>query len=436
MLGDLDELPPSPGGFEHATASHNSVLVDGLNQRETPVMARVPAPGADCRFFAADPDFQVVAMDDPHAYPRSTTCYRQTLIAASGPTSRYAVGVFEVAGGLQHDQLVHAAPGSGSRWLATVPMTRGPATLLPSSITYVPKARAEDGRWFVQAMGEFHRLAHGPVERPTTALLHAPGTPGVRLHVLPESPLVAVTGTSPDPSASASDPEPGRAALILHRRSEDGATLSTRFVTVYEPVGAGAPALGRVGRVASPPGTVVLSLVTADGPEDLVLNLDPGNRVDVRLADGRTLTTDGRIVRATPRGLTLAGGTMARLGDLEARISPASGTIRGAIRGPSADGRGAFEVEGNLPDPGSLAGRTLLIRHGDGSVRGWTLTKAVVTGQANGKTTARLLVREEPGFRVDPASGAATYYQFPRGVVPGPHHFEVAQLGRTGPPRR
>jgi len=430
VLGDLDDLPPSPGGFEQATASHDAVLIDGLNQRETPILARVPTPGANCLFFAADPDFQVVAMDDPRAYPRSATRYRQTLIAASGATSRYAVGVFEVTGGLQHDQLFHAAPGSPARWQPSLPMMRGPATLLPSSITFVPEARAEDGRWFVQAMGEFTRLSRGAIDRPATARLQSPGAPGVRLHVLPESPLVAFTGTSPDPSASAA--EPGRAALVLHRRSADGATLATRFVTVFEPVGAGAPPLVRVGRVASPPDAVVLALMTADGPEDLVVNLNPGTRIDVRVADGRTLATDGLAVRATRQGLTLAGGTMASLGELQARLRPASGTIRGAIRQPSAEGRGLFEVEGTLPDPAALAGRTLLVRHGDGSVRGWTLVRVEPTGQAEPPAAARLVVREEPGFRLDPASGAAGYYQFPRVTIPGPHTFRISQIARGG----
>ena len=432
VLGDLDDLPPSPGGFEHATASHDAVMVDGLNQRETPVMARVPAAGADCLFFAADPDFQVAAMDDPRAYPRSTTRYRRTLIAASGPKARYAVGVFEVAGGLQHDQLFHAAPGSRARWRPSVAMAAGPGTLLPTTIAFVPNTRAEDGRWFVQAMGEFGHLSRGRIDRPATAVLHEPGAPGVRLHVLPEAPLGVFAGTSPDPSASEAADEPGRAALILHRRSADGATLSTRFVTVFEPMGAGAPPLERVGRVESPAGTVVLALETADGPEHFVVNLNPGTRVEVRLADGRSLATDGLVVRANAAGLTLAGGTAATLGALVARNAPAWGTIRGVTRRASAEGRGGFEAEGTIADPESLAGRTLLIRHGDGSVRGWTLAR--VDAPAREKALARLLVREEPGFRLDPATGAAHYYQFPRGTAPGPHTFRIDRIARADTP--
>ena len=49
------------------------------------VLARQPAPGADILFFAADPDFQVATFDDRQAFPRSSSRYRHTVVAASGP---------------------------------------------------------------------------------------------------------------------------------------------------------------------------------------------------------------------------------------------------------------------------------------------------------------------------------------------------------------
>ncbi len=119
VLDDLDALPPTRDGWDLATASHNTVVVDGLNQRESPSAARDPAAGGKLLYYAADPDFQVVAIDDPLAYPRSTTRYRQVVVAAAGPQSRYAVAVFQVVGGLQHDQLFHAPPGSSARWSTT-----------------------------------------------------------------------------------------------------------------------------------------------------------------------------------------------------------------------------------------------------------------------------------------------------------------------------
>ena len=84
VLGDLDDLSATATGWDRATASHNTVVVDGLNQGEVLARAEAPTPGGDFLFFAADPDFQVATLDDPRAYPRSTTRYRQTIVAASG----------------------------------------------------------------------------------------------------------------------------------------------------------------------------------------------------------------------------------------------------------------------------------------------------------------------------------------------------------------
>ena len=50
-------------------------------------------------------------MDDPRAYPHSASRYRQTLVVTASDHSCYAVSVFEVDGGFQHDQFFHAAPG-------------------------------------------------------------------------------------------------------------------------------------------------------------------------------------------------------------------------------------------------------------------------------------------------------------------------------------
>ena len=65
-------LSPTANGWDRATASHNTVVVDGLNQRENIARARAPAPQAGhFLFFAADPDFRVATLDDPNAYPQS-----------------------------------------------------------------------------------------------------------------------------------------------------------------------------------------------------------------------------------------------------------------------------------------------------------------------------------------------------------------------------
>ena len=100
-------------------------------------------------------------------------------------------------------------------------------------------------------------------------------------------------------------------------------------------------------------------------------------------------------------------------------------------RGVSAAGHGWFLTAAPVPDPGALVGRTLLIRHGDGTTRGWTLTQVENLPDGSG---ARLHVHEEPGFLIDPQTGIARYYQFPRNSAPGPHAFHVSRIARTVAP--
>ena len=79
------------------------------------------------------------------------------------------------------------------------PWEAAPASLLPPSITYIPGARAEEGRWFVQAYGELALQGQLRLSKPATARLNRPDGPGARLHVLGDMPLVAYTRTEPRP---------------------------------------------------------------------------------------------------------------------------------------------------------------------------------------------------------------------------------------------
>jgi hypothetical protein len=459
VLDDLDELPATTSGWDLATASHNAVVVDGLNQRESAEAAREPAPGADLVFFAADPDFQVASFDDPHAYPQSTTRYRHTLMALATDHARYAVSVFEVNGGLQHDQIFHSAPGLRSDWVPMNRLGRAPGSLLPPALTFLKNATAEQGRWFVQAYGEFDPLGRATIDRPTQVALlpsrsmsgaerrasapslsgvpeSTPDEPGVRLHLLGDVPIDLIKATSLDPTgalrASKNPEDTERASLILRHRSTQGSTLNSTFVTVFEPVGPHRPPLRRVGRVASPAGTVLLLVETVDGPEHVLLNAMPGVEQRLTLSDGRLLVTDGLAVRERGGQITLAGGTFAELDGGRVEHERPVGSIIGAKREPWAQGLGWFETMQPIGNGPSLRGRYLRIRHGDQMSHAWTITDVVSTARQT-----RIYVREEPGFTIDEENQTAEYYQFPRLALPAPHEFEISVVSRgvpAGPP--
>ena len=423
LLGDLDDGPGLANGFDRSSVSHNTVVVDGLNQRESLLQARIAASGGDFVFFAADPDFQVATHDDPRSYPRSTKRYRQTLIASAGPSNRYAVSVFEVNGGLQHDQFFHGPADSAARWRLALATTPRPSSLLPPSITYVPDAPADNDRWFVQSQGDFNELAETVTDRPTTATLLTDSETqvGTRLHLLTSGSSRLITAVSPGASSGQA-----RGSLVIRKRSADGSNLDTTFVTVFEPLSGEIPRLKRVGRVASSESTVVIYLETADGPESIIVNLNPGKPCKVELADGRVFSMDGLAARVRGHALVLAGGTFAETGTARVEQGIARGKILAAIRKSTEDSCGLFETDATLPNPEKLAGRILLIAHGDGTTRGWTIHSA-----QNTENGARVFVREEPGFRIDAKSNEARYYQFPQSNFKGPHTFRISMIART-----
>lgn len=449
LLDDLAERPPTKTGWEMATASHNAVIIDGLNQRESIEEAKNPAPGGDFLFFAADPDFQVASVEDRFAYPESATRYRQTFIVSRLGRRRYAVSVFEVHGGLQHDQIFHGASGRKEPWRPAVPTVQAPPSLLPPSIAFLESAKPEDGRWFVQAYGEFRPIEMARVDSPCQVLLGGQPIvnetrlaslqepeltkPSLRLHLLGDAPVTLITASSPDApdvtgSESAENQTAERSSLIVRRRSEDGSTLKSTFVTLFEPLEAGLAPFDEVGRVESAGNTIVILLDAPEGSEHLIINLTPGVAARAQLANGRFVSTDGLVTRVRGDELVLAGGTRAEMTEKFVASTNIGGVINGSARQLSERGRGWFLCESKLPaiDNASVRGRTLIVEHGDGSFRSWTLDSIESTTEG-----ARLHVREEPGFLIDPKTGAAQYYQFPRNLAPGPHRFRIAGITRS-----
>lgn len=449
ILDDLDERPPTRTGWEMATPSHNAVVIDGLNQRESIDEAKRPAPGGDFLFFAADPDFQVASVEDRHAYPASASQYRQTFVVSRFGRRRLALSVFEVHGGLQHDQIFHAASGREEPWRPAFPTVQAPSSLLPPSIVFLESAKAEEGRWFVQAYGEFRPIEMARVASPCQVLLGGrpivpetrlaslrggdPTKPTLRLHLLGDLPATVITATSPDspdPAASANDKAAERSSLIVRRRSEDGETLRSAFVTLFEPLEAGLAPLDKVGRVESVANAVVILIDSPEGSEHLIINRTPGVAVRVQLANGRLVTTDGLAVRIRGDEVVLAGGTYVEAAGSLVSQKNVGGEITGSARKLSERGRGWFLTKSEIPaiDTADVKGRSLIVEHGDGSLRAWTLDSIEPSPEGT-----RLHVREEPGFVFDPANGAAQYYQFPRNNAPGPHRFRIARIARSNP---
>jgi hypothetical protein len=290
-------------------------------------------------------------------------------------------------------------------------------------------------------MARLAQPAMAYVERPSPRAVAAAGTAGnpgsagaevggnIRLHLLGDLPSTALTALSPEPAEGRGDrPKDvpaGRPSLIVRRRSRQGETLRSTFVTLIEPVGPAFPPLVRVGRVDAPPEVVVVLVQTVERTEYLLVNLEPGTARRVQLPTGRFVSFDGLAVRVRDDALALAGGTFAEGSGRLASLPTLEGTITGAVRQPSRRGTGWFVTGTKIdPDP-ALSGKTLVIEHGNGNRRAWTLNSIEPIPQGT-----RLHVREEPGFSIDPDDGSARYALFPEVTEPGPHRFQVFRIAR------
>ncbi|MGC8638881.1 MAG: hypothetical protein ACP5XB_03255, partial [Isosphaeraceae bacterium] len=155
------------------------------------------------------------------------------------------------------------------------------------------------------------------------------------------------------------------------------------------------------------------------------VNLKPGSTRKVALPGGRFVSFDGVAARVRGRELVLAGGTFAEGAGKFVSQASLAGTLTGSVRRTTERGAGWFITPDHLADAPSIAGRTLVVEHGDGTCRSWTLDSLESTPAGT-----RLHVREEPGFLIDPRDGAARYYQFPLVNAPGPHRFRLGLIAR------
>lgn len=429
LLDDHDDTPPTPDGWGLSSAAHNTVIVDGLNQRETFPLMQAGAPGADILFFAISPRLQVASFEDPRAYPRSTSRYRHTVALVSSSAASYAISVFEVHGGLQHEQIFHFAESQAAGWSSSIEMGPRSESLLPASVKYLEGAAAAQGRWFVQAMGAFTDLREGRQAAPNAFTILRRDGSGLRLHLLESVPMRAITAHGPrEPGGDG----PGRPALILRRRSSDGGSLNTTFVTVFEPIAPAIPRLERVGVHFVKQDAVCLYVETSEGVEEIVVNFKPGEMLEAPLSNGALLRTDGLLAGISRLGLSLAGGTFAETAELRVAQPRETGRVLAAVRERSALGAGWFRVTGPLSDPASLKNRTLIIRHGDSLSRGWTITEA----ENLDNRTSKIYVLEEPGFAISnqgKRTEQAVYCQFPRDRFDGPSTFGIPLISEVGP---
>ena len=421
VLGDLDDSRPRRPAGTAPTASHNTVVVDGLNQRES--LGKAPSAGPGRRFpllrrrprlpgrHARRPP-RLPAVDDPVS-PDARRGRRAARTRTPSASSRSTADSSTTRSSTPR-------PARRPAGRLSVPMGPGPATLLPPSIPYVAD-RTGRGRPLVRPGLRRVRAARpGSTDAARRlAWLDRPGWPGRAAAPAGRLPTDGRHGHQPRPDGpglSRWGIDSGRAGLILRRRSQDGAhpEIHLRHAFSSRPARSAPSQVGRV-RVDRRDGRRSTSR----------RRRAPSTRGQPRARDRRRRSTLGRRPAAPDRrpgrprlqpGPDPGGRDVRRVGRPAGRAAAGDrGRSRGVVRHASRPGRGWFVADETVPTPDApLAGRTLLIRHGDGRPGAGPSQRVE---NMRRRPSAHVVARSPDSLDRSPHRGGP-YYQFPRDTAP------------------
>jgi len=389
------------GVWGGATMSHNTVVVDGL-----PMAGGHPEHlGSRLReYVAATPGLQLVSAENLHAYHGLTTAFRRTLVMV-GRDSRdaYLIDVFHVAGGRQHDYLLHgSADADSTATLDGLTMEPFGGTLLREGVAFV-EPEGENIPDTGTGYGLIRDLRRAAAVETACLDIRLDTQPGVGTRTLLAAPgarLELYLGRSPSiRRAEESDARLNEALrpTMVARRLAATAPLESVFAAVHEPV-QGTPRLHSLTATRQGDG-LLLTVRHADGAVDYAAMALTESQAPLRFEtpDG-PLTLDGAWGLARVRGGAVAeahlvGGEELALGAFRLRGARGwSGEVRGVARTRVGDSGGWFDVD---QSPDGLHG-TLIITFADDTIRAFNVTgvEAIAGG-------ARLHVAENPGIEVE-----------------------------------
>lgn len=296
LLSDLGYTHTAYRSWTTAAAAHNTVVIDGLNQRTGSRQA--PTDGTLLLTDFSDARVQVVRADGARAYPEAAKQFRRTLLVVdAGGQRRYAVDLFEVEGGQTHDYFLHGCADFPTEAAADIRLSPLP-TLLPATMSWTPTrnegetSRVRDPHY---AYGFLRSLQQGamPAEHPTRVeflpTADRPAAtddlpPTLRVWMWGDDQSQLVLGKNPSVRLAHEDDaklDQHWRPFLMVRRTANGSRSG--FLTLLEPQ-VGAPLIRNARRLDEGRGPVVLEVVLEDRVDYLVLattNDAPSEAVDV-----------------------------------------------------------------------------------------------------------------------------------------------------------
>ena len=422
MLSDVGYTHTKYAPWRVATVGHNTVVVDCENQYAG---SNPPSDGSLLFFDAASPDVQVVRAGNANVYPDRVSRYeRQLAMVGIDGTTAYVVDTFVVQGGTQHDYFIH---GSADRpqSLTVVAADSAPIPTAPVE-TMLPegaKWEAPTGENFIgraRDMGyAYGFLWDNAVATPesgvkcaTFAYDELPLAPHV--HLLTQAGDELYTGTNPQvrPAKEEDDElDKYKRPYVMIRRA--GGDEPNTFISVIEP-GVGDKKLTSVQVLASTGEGTALLITTAEFVDIIGLygNDLTGTYAGAEFAMNGPLSqlrigNDGEVIAAYTAG-TLSYGSLS--------LQPQPTQEAKLLEVERFDAHGALIIDADWGELGPPAGTVLILDHGDGFTRGYTV-EAVEKADAG----TRIVVTDEPGFEYDAAAATASYVFFPLQKHTGEH---------------
>jgi hypothetical protein len=430
LLPDLGYTHTAWRAFVNSTISHNTVVVNGVEQRYDPDWS-----GNRLRAFVADGHgLQLAEAESVAAYPELRRYRRSILVIGHDSTDAYIVDVFQVSGGAQHDYLLHGSADDDS--LATVrgaDMAEFDGTLMNPGVRFREPRGENDGVGDAGAFGFVRNLTRGLATGMIVLDMRLKDHPelGTRSWLDAEANTHIYLGEAPSiRRARSTDRDLPRYMAPFFSARRQGDDLESLFVAVHEPV-QGRPRITDV-QVSRQDEAVVVTVVTDDGTDHAVVGLSDQSRASWETATGPA-QFQGRfgLVRTgeteSLRQAHLVGGDELVVGD--SRVGPAP-VLEGNVLGiqPHDDGTsyGLIDVDQALPT--TVVDRVLIVHHPDGSTQAYRINRQEPINDGT-----RLYTAEDAGFAYT-SSGLETI-TFPRRRIEGHiSRFEVLTSTTQPPP--
>ncbi len=420
LLPDIGYTHTRHRSWSTSSLSHNTVVIDEKNQ-----YTRGHANPSDGRLLAFETQFepvQWVEASGENGYPDLAKIYqRGLLLIQANKTDVYAVDVFRVIGGGQHDWALHGSADADGSVSVNVPLTPYGPNLLPGINVRFPSGEADpgDAQGRNSSYAYFQNVSHGDSSDHVTLTCHTDSSPvGVRTHVLNQQGTKLFVGNAMSfRRAEENDAllEQYRMPIMLLRKNGP-APLSSLFVAVHEPFDA-SPFIQQVVLNQIETG-IVLSVVHHTVTDHIIYRTSshPVASGDLHLEGDLGFV---REQNGVPQMMGLWGGS--RLTWKNHALN-GNGIYEGLVlktqRKDAGDGHDGLIISGELPAGHVLKGTTAIITFADGTTRGCRIASVEQTGGQ-----MLVILENDPGFMI--TDHGAKHLFFPLREMVGAVHYKI-----------